>query len=53
MKNGIVPVIIEDTNRNDYLEALKEYREQKTLDKLIKLFVREQEFYLGKCNYFM
>lgn len=26
LKNKIVPVVIEDANRNEYLEALKEYR---------------------------
>ncbi len=53
LKNEIVPVVIEDANRNDYLEALKEYREEKKLDKMIELFEREQEFYLEKCEYFM
>ncbi len=53
LKNGIVPVVIEDANRNMYLEALKEYREEKILNKLIELFKKEQEFYLEKCNYFI
>lgn len=53
LKKGIVPVVIEDTNRNEYLEALKEYRKEKSLNKLISLFEREQRFYLEKCMYFM
>lgn len=53
LKNGIVPIVIEDTNRNEYLDALKKYREEKSLDKMIKLFEKEQEFYLEKCKYFM
>lgn len=53
LKNGIVPVVIKDGNRNEYLDALKEYRKEDKLDKLIKLFEKEQEFYLGKCKYFM
>lgn len=53
LKNGIVPVVIEDVNRNEYLEALKEYREEKSLDKLIILFGKEQQFYFKKCKYFM
>ena len=53
MKNEIVPIVIEDANRNGYLEALKEYREQKALRKLISLFEKEQQFYLEKCKYFM
>lgn len=28
LKNGMIPVIIEDANRNEYLDALKEYRER-------------------------
>lgn len=53
MKNSIVPVVIEDANRNEYLEALKEYREEKALSKLISLFEKEQQFYFEKCKYFM
>lgn len=53
LKNEIVPVVIEDKNRNEYLESLKEYREEKKLDKLIMLFKKEQTFYLDKCKYFM
>lgn len=53
LKNGIVPVVIEDANRNEYLEALKEYQEEKGIDKLIALFEKEQQFYLEKCQYFM
>lgn len=48
-----MPIVIEDINRNDYLEALKEYREEKALSKLILLFKKEQEFYLDKCKYFI
>ena len=53
LKNGVVPVVIEDANRNEYLGALKEYREEKSLDKLITLFEKEQQFYFEKCKYFM
>lgn len=53
LKNGIMPVVIEDANRNEYLESLKEYREEGILDKLIKLFEKEQQFYLEKCQYFI
>ena len=53
LKNEIVPVVIEDANRNEYLEALKEYREEDKLDKLISLFENEQQFYSEKCKYFM
>lgn len=53
LKNGIVPVVIEDINRNEYLEALKEYREENGLNKLTELFEKEQKVYLEKCEYFM
>lgn len=53
LKNGIVPVVIEDVNRNEYLESLKEYREEKGLNKMIQLFGNEQKFYFEKCKYFM
>lgn len=53
LKNGIVPVVIEDGYRNEYLETLKAYREERTLDKLIRLFKKEQLVYLEKCKYFM
>ena len=53
LKNGIVPVVIEDANRNEYLEALKKYREEEKLEKLVELFEKEQHFYLEKCKYFM
>jgi len=51
--NEMVPVVIKDVNRIEYLEALKEYREEKILDKLISLFEKEQNFYLEKCKHFM
>ena len=41
LKNGVVPVVIEDANRNEYLETLKEYREEKSLGKLITLLDRK------------
>ncbi len=53
LKNGILPVVIEDANRNEYLEALKEYRKKEKMDKLVSLFEKEQQFYLEKCKYFM
>lgn len=53
LKNRIIPVVIEDANRNEYLESLKEYREEKKLDKMTGLFEKEQQFYFEKCSYFM
>ncbi len=53
LKNKIAPIVIEDGNRNAYLEALKAYREETSLHKLIALFETEQQFYFEKCCYFM
>lgn len=53
LKNAIVPIVIKDSNRNEYLESLKEYREEKNLARMIKIFKKEQKFYLEKCSYFM
>lgn len=47
-----MPIVIEDVNRNEYLESLKEYREDKFLNKLVSLFEKEQQFYLERCKYF-
>lgn len=52
LRNCMVPIVIEDVNRNEYLEALKEYREEKSLEKLADLFRKEQQFYLQQCQYF-
>jgi len=53
LKNRIVPVVIEDVNRNAYLEGLKEYREEAALHKLELLFKKEQQLYWEQCRYFM
>lgn len=53
LKNGMVPVVIEDSNRNEYLEALKAYSEKKSTGQMEKLFIKEQKFFLKKCGYFM
>lgn len=53
LKHNIVPVVIEDANRNEYLDALKTYREKKNIEMMVKLFIKEQEFYYKKCSYFM
>ncbi len=53
LKNHIVPIVIEDANRNEYLESMKDYREGKGPDKMIHLFEKEQQFYLRQCKYFM
>lgn len=52
LKNAISPLIIEDSNRNEYIDALRGYRETKETSKLVTLFEKEQVFYFDKCSYF-
>lgn len=53
LKNNIIPAIIEDDNRNTYIEALRQYREEENAEKMVELLKKEQEIYLEKCKYFM
>lgn len=53
LKNDIIPAIIEDDNRNIYVEALRQYREEKSAEKMVELLKKEQKIYFDKCKYFM
>ena len=53
LRNDIIPVVIEDIYRNEYLEGLQEYRKSQELSKLVNLFEKEQKIYFEKCKYFM
>lgn len=53
LKNSIIPAVIRDVNRNAYIEALKEYREENRTEKMSLLLKAEQEFYRERCEYFM
>ncbi len=53
LRHNISPFIIEDAHRPEYLEALKEYHENKTVTKLTALFQLEQEYYWNRCQYFL
>lgn len=53
LKKGMIPAVIEDANRNAYIEALKEYREERRFGQMAALLEREQQFYYEKCRYFM
>lgn len=53
LQHGIAPLIIEDLNRSEYIDALKEYREVQRTDKLLALLEKEQIVYYEKCQYFM
>lgn len=52
LRHDISPFIIEDANRPEYLEALKAYRQNGTVNALTTLFQKEQEFYFNQCEYF-
>ena len=53
LRNNIVPVVIEDSNRNEYLDALKAYRNEKNLFDMVELFKKEQKQYYEKSKYFL
>ena len=53
LKNDIIPVIIEDDNRMEYLEGLAEYRKSKDIKGLVKLFEKEQSIYKNQIERFL
>jgi hypothetical protein len=52
MKNDIFPIIIEDIHRKEYIEALVEYQTNGSINKMIRLFEKEQKSYRQQCEYF-
>lgn len=58
LKNSITPFIIEATRRNEYIEALNEYRELREfkigrdVSRLAQLFEEERVAYIDKCRYY-
>lgn len=53
VKNSIVPVIIRDENRDEYIDGLRQYQKDKSIDKLVCLLKVEQEFYAEQCHCFI
>lgn len=53
LKHDILPVVIEDSNRYEYLEGLRQFREEGKIDCLVSLFEKEQMVYFEKGSYFM
>jgi len=43
--HDIVPVILQDDNRMEYIDGLSEYRKTGDTEALTKLFLKEQEVY--------
>lgn len=48
LKSGLVPIIIEDQYRPEYLEGLKEYREPGKTGQLLSLFQKRAKNLFGK-----
>lgn len=53
LKNRILPIVIEDDNRQLYLSALSGYREGKDLSSMSALFKKEQDYFFERCSYFI
>ena len=51
--DALQPFIILDEDRNEYLESLKEFREENKVDKLIALIHLEANKFYSNCKYFM
>lgn len=51
--SDLMPLIIEDSNRPDYLAGLKEYRDYNVTTRLRKLFHLEQKKYSEMVHYFL
>ena len=47
------PFIIQDVNREKYIDGLKEYRESQRIEKLVSLMEQEINEYYMQCQYFM
>ena len=52
LNNDLIPFIIEDKNRNEYIEALKTARDN-DFSALAQLFQKEQKAYKEEIDYFM
>ena len=50
---NVFPFVIQDDNRDEYIEGLKEYRENEKTDKLVKLKKQETIEYFNQCKYFI
>lgn len=49
----VFPFVIQDDNRDEYIEGLKEYREKQNTDRLVLLMKQETKEYFNQCKYFM
>lgn len=47
------PFIVLDDHRNEYIDGLKQYREEQRIDKLYALMKKEADEYYRECKYFI
>ena len=50
-KNKNIETLAE--NRSQYIDGLRQYREEKKVDKLVSLMRKEADEYYQQCKYFM
>lgn len=53
LSESAMPLIIQDTNRMQYVEGLQQFREQGSVEILTQLMQTEAEDYQQHCRYFM
>lgn len=51
--NRIIPVVIHDNNRMEYIDGINKYRIENKTDSLVKLMKKEQQSYEEMCRKFM
>ena len=53
LKNDIIPPIIHDENRVEYIEGIKEYSDTDSSEKLYELLMKEQNKYRKTVEFFL
>ena len=53
LKNDIMPPIIHDENRVEYIEGIKEYSDTDSSEKLLELLMKEQNKYMKTVEFFL
>ena len=53
LKHDIIPPIIHDANRMEYIEGIREYAEKGVSERMYRLLKREQEEYEKTINFFL
>lgn len=53
LRKGIVPILIRDTDKEEYYFSLNKAQKENKYEYLIKYFVKEQEFYYEKMREFL